>query len=252
MRKNDEDVLRQFKEYGFHYDATTGTLYSNKNFPIKNFNCRIYSPKKGIDLGCMKGRLCWYLHYNEVPPTIIKYKDGDPNNCKLDNMTLSELLTFDTEYHKKKSEEWRLRNGYNVGVKGRPQGSPNVEPRKTNKPTTNKLYLNNLELTYEIILSQGKGKLTNKAEEMLISICDNMIRKFNYKYDEDRYDCKMTGLLQILEKWKGFDHIKHNNSFAYFSEVSKRAIAAGFNQIHWKDSPYQEIPKKISLSKFHD
>ena len=114
-------------------------------------------------------------------------------------------------------------------------------------------YIDDTEFYYEVKISLGKGKLTRKAEKMIILIGEEMIKKFERKYKspDDKYDCKQQGILMMLTNWNGFNDKKYNSAFPYFSEIWKRGIAGGLNTIYQKKNN-QESPKMISLSNAND
>jgi hypothetical protein len=114
-------------------------------------------------------------------------------------------------------------------------------------------YLNDSDLYYEIVLSKGKGFLTKKAERMFILIGENMIRTKNNKYktSDDRDDCLQTGLLFMFEKWTGFDEKKFKLALPYFSEIFKRGMAQGYNDVINKKTN-QERVVWISLDSCND
>ena len=60
-------------------------------------------------------------------------------------------------------------------------------------------YINDNELFREIIISKGQGKLTKKAENMLILIANRIIYKLYYKDPMDRQDCLNTAIYQLLK-----------------------------------------------------
>ena len=109
----------------------------------------------------------------------------------------------------------------------------------------NKNYLSNKELYIEILVSKSQGKLTRKAEKMIILIGNNVIKKFYYKNPDDRSDCLNNGLYQAFRNWMHFDENKTDNPFSYFTEIVKRGISAGWKEVNKgrKDS--------ISISSFY-
>lgn len=94
-----------------------------------------------------------------------------------------------------------------------------------------KNYLNNKDLYNEIVKSKELDKLTPDAEKMLVLIAERAIRKMRYVYDEDRQDCLQFALLDLLKYWRNFNP-QYPNAFAYFTEISKRGYAKGWNKIH--------------------
>ena len=97
-----------------------------------------------------------------------------------------------------------------------------------------KIYLNNKELYKEIIISKAMGKLTKDAERMLILLAKNVIKKFYYHRPEDKFDCYQNGLLMMFKFWNNYDELKSTNAFSYYTEVFKRGVAAGYNQLYKK------------------
>jgi DNA-directed RNA polymerase specialized sigma subunit len=97
-----------------------------------------------------------------------------------------------------------------------------------------KLPVNPKELYIEIVISKGMGHLTPKAAELLVALAKNAIRKKQYFNPDDKDDCFQTGLVALLAHWHNFNPEKYSNAFAYFTEVFKRGIAEGYNQLHNK------------------
>lgn len=113
-------------------------------------------------------------------------------------------------------------------------------------------YLDDNELYYEIVLSKGRGYLTKKAEKMFVLIGENMIRRKIYKNPDDRIDCLHTGLLYMFEKWSNFNEKKYKSAFPYFSEIFKRGMTQGFNDLDLinKKTNQDKIPI-ISIDSFN-
>jgi hypothetical protein len=95
-----------------------------------------------------------------------------------------------------------------------------------------KLPVDNRELYVEIKLSKGQGHLTAKAQQLFIVLARNIIRKKQYYDEDDRGDCLQTAMLALFANWQGFNAEKFSNAFAYFTEVCKRGLAQGFNELH--------------------
>jgi hypothetical protein len=114
-------------------------------------------------------------------------------------------------------------------------------------------YLSNKELFAQIIESKGKGALTHKAQKMLYTLGNNVIKKKRYYYNpDDRKDCLQTGLLDMYSNWKNFDPAKSTNAFAYFTEVFKRGMARGFNQLNKKKGDPNNESRTISINSSND
>lgn len=116
-------------------------------------------------------------------------------------------------------------------------------------------YLEDSDLYYEIVLSKGKGYLTRKAEHYFELIAKNTIRrKINeYRDEEEMMDCMQHGILIMFENWNNFNEHKYKFALPYLTEVFKRGIAAGFNEIRGR-KPHQQNNniKFISLNSSND
>lgn len=96
-------------------------------------------------------------------------------------------------------------------------------------------YIDDDELVYEIILSKGKGFLTEKAAMMMILIAKNFIRRKRYNDDDDRKDAQQEGLLNLLLNWEKFNEKKYTKALPYYTELLKRSFAMSFNQTNNKN-----------------
>ncbi len=93
-------------------------------------------------------------------------------------------------------------------------------------------YIDGKTFYCEMVLSKNAGRLTKRAENMMILIGRSVIKRMTY-YDEDlRKDCLQQGLYSMFKNWYSFDENKGTNAFAYFTEVFKRGTAIQFNS--WK------------------
>ena len=115
-------------------------------------------------------------------------------------------------------------------------------------------YLEDRELLYEIIISKGRGKLTERATELLILIAKNVIRKKerNYNSTDDRNDCYQQGLLHMFANWSSFDHRKYSLTLPYYSEIFKRGMADGLNILNNKKSYNDDFIRMISIDRSND
>jgi len=120
--------------------------------------------------------------------------------------------------------------------------------------TVKKHYVNDVDLLYQIILSQGKGHLTKKAEYYFILIAERTMEKINYKYnDEDeRLDCFQFGQLKMFENWKNFNHQKYPKALPYITEIFKRGVMSGWNEIKNKKYNQKESIRQISIESANE
>jgi len=107
-------------------------------------------------------------------------------------------------------------------------------------------YVNNKDLYCEIIVSKAQGKLTPKAERILYLMGKKIITKFSYSVADDKLDCLQEGLYQLYKNWHLFDENKTDNTFAFYTEIFKRGVAAGFNKVRHKKRG--EYLSKLTIS----
>lgn len=118
-----------------------------------------------------------------------------------------------------------------------------LKPKKDEKT----VYLKNKDFVVEIVISKEQKQLTYKAQQMMILLANKTIKKMRYYNPIDKEDCLQTGLLVMFSNWQNFDVTKSTNAFAYFTEIFKRGIARGFNELHkYKGDPEGDV-KMISL-----
>ena len=105
------------------------------------------------------------------------------------------------------------------------------------------IYCDPKELYAEIILSKENNKLTDRAVELLYTIAIESSKKLKYKDDDDRQDCIMFAMEDVLKYWRGFNPEKSNNIFAYYTQMIKNGFAKGWHKLH----PIKSS-QKISIS----
>ena len=222
-----EQRLNRFKNLGWTY--RDGVIYSHRGLAVKYSVCSINSKRKGDErVDISKGRLAWYLKTGELPTTIY-HIDGDKNNTTWSNLTDS------TEYKTNKG--------------GRPK-SQNILSKPKDNIYIKKEPVKAIELTYELILSLGKGKLTRKAENLLIKLVDNLSNKFFYYNEDDAKDCLSEAYYGVFKGWKSFDPEKYENAFPFMTEIAKRSFARGFAMLQGKNLNSGIIPKNVSINNF--
>jgi hypothetical protein len=115
-----------------------------------------------------------------------------------------------------------------------------------------KHYLNNKELYIEIIVSKAQGRLTRNAEKMLEILAKKTIKKMRYYSNDDKLDCYQSGLLDMFQNWYNFNEDKSINAFAYFTEIFKRGLAKGWNDLYKKKGDNEHQIKLISINSAND
>lgn len=114
------------------------------------------------------------------------------------------------------------------------------------------MYLSNKELYCEIIVSKAQGRLTRPAQKMLELLGKKTIKKMRYWSEDDKMDCYQSGLLDMYQNWYNFNENKSVNAFAYFTEIFKRGLAKGFNEIYKKKGDNENLVKVISIEGSND
>jgi hypothetical protein len=110
-----------------------------------------------------------------------------------------------------------------------------------------KVPVNAKKFTYEIIISKGTGRLTRRAENMIIALGTNAIRKKIYFRDDDMKDCLQTAFFNMLSNWHNFNPDKSDNAFSYFTEIFKRSITEMYNELYKKKGLKPEEQKLVKL-----
>jgi hypothetical protein len=113
---------------------------------------------------------------------------------------------------------------------------------------TDKNYLSDSDMIYQIILSKGKGYITKELERMIILLCNRLIMKMHYYNDDDRNDCLQQAILSTLENILKFDEKKYVRCFPFCTEIAKRGLAHGWNIINEIDSSSRKIEKIRNLN----
>lgn len=112
----------------------------------------------------------------------------------------------------------------------------------------------NIDLLYEIKLCQGLGYRTPRMDAMIINIIKGVCMKFQDMSKDDLMDMKQHAFIKSCDAYKTFNDIRYNNAFAYVTEICKRGVIDGYNQIY--QIIYREGNKykvnNISISSFTD
>jgi hypothetical protein len=114
------------------------------------------------------------------------------------------------------------------------------------------MYLQNKDLYVEIIISKAQGKLTRNSKLMLETLAKRTIKKMRYYNNDDKMDCYQSGLLDMFSNWYNFNEEKSDNPFAYFTEIFKRGLAKGFNELYKKKGDNDHQIRLISIESSND
>ena len=251
-----KDLCEYFISCGFRYEPETGLFYSKKNKVWKNHQICVIDDKE-VKRSIQKQVFAWYVQTGQPITKIIRYKDNDKRNYKWDNMFITDtplrLGNAGRKKHKDPDElSYLTKVRYGLIKPEKKIKEPKLPKIKPPKRINGK-YIQGIDLYYNIIISQGKGYLTPDADIMFANIVNELSRKFVYRNEEDRRDCKQEAFLHLYKNWKHFDHQKYDETkaFPYFTEIAKRGMVMVFNKLRWKFSD-MEIPTIFSLDKYND
>jgi hypothetical protein len=113
-------------------------------------------------------------------------------------------------------------------------------------------YLSNKDLKAEVIRCQDANEISPILAEYFMKLASKISSKFFYQNPEDKKDVYCFMVERLLITYTGFDR-KYDNAFAYFTEIAKRAAAAGFNQVKFhKNTQEGKAAKYISYDMWLD
>jgi DNA-directed RNA polymerase specialized sigma subunit len=95
------------------------------------------------------------------------------------------------------------------------------------------------EFREEIIKSLEQDELTEQAVTYLYAIAVESSKKLSYKDFQDRDDCIMAAMEDVLKYWRSYNPEKSSNAFAYYTQIIKHGFAKGWRELH----PLKETQK---------
>lgn len=104
-------------------------------------------------------------------------------------------------------------------------------------------YCDPKELYAEIIASKEQDELTPRAVQLLWTIAIESSKKLKYKDEDDRQDCIMFAMEDVLKYWRGYNPEISKYPFAYYTTMIVRGFAKGWHKLH----PIKSI-NKVSIS----
>jgi len=109
-----------------------------------------------------------------------------------------------------------------------------------------KNYVNDRELTYEIVVSKGKGKITNRLNEMLYLILKRYIPSIAHNNNIFEVNDLINYTYIILNKnILKFNELKYEKSLPFITQLIKNAVYLHYSKMI--------LPQKkdISIDKFY-
>ena len=267
-----EEVWKKLEKFNLYEVSNLGRI---KHIPSQRFIGSYDHKKRLLRVSLVKNKkqygialhtLVWeaFGDTNNIGRFLI-HKDKDPMNCCIDNLektdsVASHIIGRKPKIVKVKKEKIVKEKVIKEKVIKEKIAKPKVYTESVkainrdvfNRNFNNGHYINNNKLTYEIILSIGLGKPTEKLKIMLYNICFGLHQKLQKDYPmEYRFDILTDSYIYVLKKYNKYDYKKYDNAIAYFTEVSKRALAHSFNTERFKTNNYQTFGKNrfISIDK---
>lgn len=215
--KNKESLLKQAKENYFKNRKTKiekQKIYRKNNEEKYKEYRKEYYEKNKEELK-LKQRIKRYADKGLI------YEPKKP-------LTPEEIKERNKEYQRKyRAKKQKLLNP--KPIKQKPLSLPKPKPTYENRGR--KKNVNELQLYYHTVISQGKGIRTPQFDHLIITLVNNLATKF-YRSGDLLDDMINEGIYTCLYNYNNFDRKKYNKAFPYFTEISKRAFAKVFNEIH--------------------
>lgn len=111
-------------------------------------------------------------------------------------------------------------------------------------------HVKNIDLRNEIIKCKADDVLSREAIEMFMLMAKKFSTKLSYVYPEDREDCIATAIMDCYRYWRGYDPLKSQNAFAYYTQIIKNGFAKGWRTLHGNFPKSKKI--SISNSKIYN
>lgn len=92
-------------------------------------------------------------------------------------------------------------------------------------------YINNNELAYEVILSQGKGIVSNKLVALWTTLTLKIIEyKYNQYHQELKEMALSDSLFDLCRYYNKYNRNRSSNVFSWATEVINSACKKSYNQ----------------------
>lgn len=263
-----EEVWKKLENFNLYEVSNLGRI---KHIPSQRFIGSYDHKKRLLRVSLVKNKkqygialhtLVWeaFGDTNNIGRFLI-HKDKDPMNCCIDNLEKTDSVAYKKIGVKPKVKKVKKEKVIKEKIIKEKITKPKVYKesvkainrevfeRKFNQKGH---YIDNQKLTYQVILSKGLGKPTEKLKMMLYNICFGLHQKLQKDYPmEYRYDILTDTYIHLLNKYNRYNEKAYDNCIAYFSELAKRGLAHFFNAERFKTNNYQSFGKNkfISIDK---
>ena len=97
----------------------------------------------------------------------------------------------------------------------------------------NKNYINNDELTEELIKSKQLGKVTDKLSKMFIDLANHQADALHYENPDDKKDCIANALFDLCNNYWKYDPEK-GNAFSLMSNICYFGLCGAWRMLYPK------------------
>lgn len=94
------------------------------------------------------------------------------------------------------------------------------------KSSKKKYYMDNQELTEEILKCKESKVVSDKLGRMFLNIVDNVARSFYWENPDDGDDCKANAVFDLCKNFWKYEP-SNGNAFAFCTQIAYFGIAGG-------------------------
>jgi len=99
----------------------------------------------------------------------------------------------------------------------------------TSKVISTKYYLDKEDLLYQTIISQGKGKPTDKLVRGWLLLIEKFGASWNFKTNDDKIDAEQNAFVDLWVRGYKLYNENKGDPFRYYTEIIKRSFWMSFN-----------------------
>jgi hypothetical protein len=112
-------------------------------------------------------------------------------------------------------------------------------------------YVTGKELHLELFMCIHRGQYSNKLYKMVDMIINRYSRKFTYKREAHREDCKAYAHMRVYMNYRGYK-IESNTAFAFITQIVKHAFYAQFNELNYIKNQQNGAKTSLNMTSIND
>jgi hypothetical protein len=112
-------------------------------------------------------------------------------------------------------------------------------------------YVTGKELHLELFVCIHKGQYSNDLYRMVDMIIKRFSRKFTYRREEHREDCKAYAHMRVYMNYRSYK-IDSNTAFAFITQIVKNAFYAQFNELNYIKNQQNGAKSSLNLTSIND